>query len=109
MPSSARWFAQAGDVMTTIDGAGQLFFQGPVSGCVGNGALTPHGELQVFDVSLSIENCAGAYAYLNGQFAGLATETQTGYWDYDYSLMMFLSTVDGSASTAAVTMYASPQ
>ena len=91
-------FAQAGDVIATIDSAGRLFFQSPDSGCTGNGTLAPHadGRFYVFDVNLLIESCDTRYAFLNGEFEGLATESQGGYWDYDNWLIMFLSTPDGS-------------
>jgi hypothetical protein len=103
-------FVQAGDVIATIDTAGRLFFQSPDSGCIGNGTLAPHadGKFYVFDVNLLIESCDTTYAFLNGEFEGLATETQDNYWGYDNWLIMFLSTANGSLSQAAITMIGSP-
>jgi hypothetical protein len=65
--------------MTTVDANGALFFQSAATGCVGNGALTPHGdgELNVFDAVLTVESCATQYAHLAGAFEGLATRTTT--------------------------------
>jgi len=100
-------FADADDVIVAIDDSGRIFFQSPASGCVGNGALTPHlnGQYYVFDVELLIESCDSNHAFLNGEFDGLATVTQDGYWDYDRWLLILLSTADGSAGPqAAVTM-----
>lgn len=101
-------FAEAGDVVISIDGAGRLFFQGPATGCTGNGALTPHldGEFHVYDVDLLIENCNATYDFLNNEYSGLATETQDGYWDFVAWLLIFVSTPDGVESPAAITMYA---
>lgn len=97
-------FAQAGDVVLQVDGSGQLFFQSPDSACTGNGAVSPHldGKHFVWDVRLSIENCDSVHAYLNGNFDGLATMTQGGYWDYDAWLQMFLTETEGSASRMAL-------
>jgi hypothetical protein len=104
-------FAQSRDTIITIDSRGRLFFQSPASGCTGNGASAPHldGSFYVFDVDLIIENCNASYAYLNGPLEGLATATQSGYWDYDESLLMFLSTPDEAGPRAAVTMLAARQ
>lgn len=100
-------FAEGDNVVISIDDAGVLFFQGPATGCIGNGTLTPHadGEFYVFDVELLIENCNPTHDFLNAKFSGLATETQDNYWDYDDWLVMFVSTPDGE-SPAAITMYA---
>lgn len=59
-------FASAGDLSMNIDSSGKLFFQSANSGCVGNGALVPHldGAADTYDVTLMMENCNGAYAYL---------------------------------------------
>jgi hypothetical protein len=102
-------FAKPGDATISIDSAGRVFFQSPGSGCVGNGSLAPHpeGSRFVFDVSLLIESCASSHAFLNGHFAGLATSTQDGFWDYDDWLVMFLSTTNRPpASTAAIKTFA---
>jgi hypothetical protein len=101
-------FAEGDEVVISFDGAGRLFFQGPATGCTGNGVLTPHldGEFYVFDVELLIENCNASYGFLNTRFTGLATETQNGYWDYDTWLVMFVSTPEGAELPVALTMYA---
>lgn len=97
-------FALAGDVVLRIDDAGLLFFQSPDSGCTGNGTVSSHldGEYSVWDVGLHIESCNAPYAFLNGDFDGLATVSQSGYWDYDTWLIMFLTTSEGSAPRAAL-------
>jgi len=105
-------FARDGDVVISIDGAGALFFQGAASGCTGNGSLTPHGDgrYYVFDITLTIENCNGDYASLNTEYAGLATETQNGKWDYDEWLLIFVATHDTTEpAAAAITLYSSRQ
>jgi hypothetical protein len=101
-------FAKGDEIIISFDGAGRMFFQGPATGCTGNGVLTPHldGESFVFDVDLIIENCNAAYDILNGRFTGLATQTQNGYWSYDTWLAVFLSTPDEVESPVALTMYA---
>jgi hypothetical protein len=62
---------------SNVDGAGAMFFQCVATGCVGNGALAPYlsGEFNVYDVSLTNENCTGAYVYMNGEFEGLAARS----------------------------------
>lgn len=76
----------AGTVLT-IDGQGRLFFQSSDTGCTGNGtmALRPDIDADLYDVSLTIEGCVGAYAYLNNHFEGLSTldvdDACTGCWD----------------------------
>lgn len=98
-------FASAGDVIMNIDSSGKLFFQSAHSGCVGNGALVPHlnGAADMYDVTLVMENCNGAYAYLNGQYDGLALFTPSSYWDYDGLLRMWLSKPGGETPAAALT------
>ena len=88
-----------------IDSSGRLFFQSANSGCVGNGALVPHlsGAADTYDVTLMMENCNGAYAYLNGQYDGLALFTPSSYWDYDGLLRMWLSKPTGETPSAALT------
>ena len=53
-------------MVATVDANGRLFFQSAVSGCVGNGALAPHlgGAYNVYDISLTIENCGAEYGSL---------------------------------------------
>ena len=101
-------FAKGDEIIISFDGAGRMFFQGPATGCTGNGVLTPHldGESFVFDVDLIIENCNAAYDILNSRFTGLATQTQNGYWSYDTWLVVFLATPDEVESPVALTMYA---
>jgi hypothetical protein len=86
-------FAVGGDVIMNVDSAGKLFFQSAKSGCVGNGALSAHldGSADTLDVTLQMENCSGAYAYLNGSYAGLALLTSSSVWDYDALLRVWLS------------------
>ena len=57
----------------SVDGAGRIFFQSAHSACTGNGTLAPHrdGVFNVYDVTLTIDNCGGPYAYLNGEYEGL--------------------------------------
>ena len=98
-------FAEAGDVIMNIDSSGKLFFQSAKSGCVGNGALAPHlnGAADTYDVTLMMENCSGAFAYLNGQYDGLGLFTPSSYWDYDGLLRMWLSKPAGENPPAALT------
>ena len=103
-------FASAGDVIMNIDSSGKLFFQSANSGCVGNGALVPHldGTADTYDVTLMMENCNGAYAYLNGQYDGLALFTASSYWDYDSNLRMWLSKPTAETPPAALTTLGEP-
>jgi uncharacterized delta-60 repeat protein len=102
--------ADDSDVIISVDDAGRIFFQGPLSGCVGNGTLAPHlgAESNVYDVALSLANCAATYAYLNGDFEGLATRTVGSPWD-DWGdwLIIWMSARDGAPSRTAVTMWGS--
>jgi hypothetical protein len=104
-------FAQDGDTILSIDDAGQLFFQSAGSGCTGNGIASPHsdGNVNVYDVALTIASCDAPYAHLNGEFEGLATTTPGSYWDYDSFLRVWLSTSDPSAPPEAITMLAAPR
>ena len=99
-------FASGSDVIVSLDGSGRLFFQSPGSSCVGNGTSAAHsaGPAGIYDVTLLIESCSGAYAYLNGAYGGLALETPGSRWDYDNLLRIWLSKDSGSGSPAAVTM-----
>ena len=103
-------FASAGDVSMNIDSSGNLSFQSANSGCVGNGALIPHldGADDTYDVTLMMENCNGAYAYLNGQYDGLALPTSSSYWDYDSLLRMWVSKPAGETPPAALTTLGQP-
>lgn len=104
-------FALDGDTIVNVDAAGQLTFQSAQSGCTGNGTLIPHedGAFFVFDATLTIGNCTGDYAYLNGPFEGLATSTPSDYWNYDSLLLIWLSSPSGAPSRVALTMLGMPQ
>jgi hypothetical protein len=99
-------FASSSDVVVSLDGSGKLFFQSSGSGCVGNGtlALHPTGPADIYDVTLSMESCSGAYAYLNGTYGGLALATPSSVWDYDSLVRIWLSKESGEGSPAAITM-----
>ncbi|HVO23938.1 MAG TPA: hypothetical protein VMW56_09950 [Candidatus Margulisiibacteriota bacterium] len=99
-------FASSSDVIVSIDGGGRLFFQSPGSGCVGNGTLAPHsaGPVNIYEVTLLLESCRGAYAYLNGTYGGLELVTPSSCWDYDGLLRIWLSKGSGDGSPAAITM-----
>ena len=99
-------FASSSDVFVSLDGSGKLFFQSSGSGCVGNGTLAPHsaGPADIYDVTLLMESCSGAYAYLNGTYGGLALATPSSVWDYDSLVRIWLSKESGAGSPAAITM-----
>ena len=59
-------------------------------------------------VTLTTENCNGAFAYLNGEYSGLATITSSSVWNYDGLLRVWLSKSSGAAIPAALTMLAEP-
>jgi hypothetical protein len=94
----------AGTVLA-IDGQGRLFFQSSGTGCTGNGtmALRPDLDADLYDVSLTIEGCVGAYAYLNNRFEGLSVMDNdagcSGCWDDGVGLLdtprLWLSTPTG--------------
>ena len=93
-----------GDTVINFDDNGTFFFQSVHSGCVGNGTWAPHpgGPFDVFDVSLTIENCSAPYSYLNGQLDGLATTSSSSVWDYDTVLIMWVSSSSGSAKPVGI-------
>jgi hypothetical protein len=93
-----------------IDSSGKLFFQSANSGCVGNGALAPHlsGTADTDDVTLTMKNCDGAYAYLSGQYAGLGLYSASSYWNYDSQLRMWLSKPTAETRPAALTTLGEP-
>jgi hypothetical protein len=101
-------FAQAEDVDIEVDATGRVTFRSATSGCTGNGTLAPHldGRFDVYDVWLRIDGCAGGFAYLNADFEGLATHTQSGAWDYDYWILVFLAAAEGPPPRPALTMRA---
>lgn len=110
LQESLAEFAIDNDVIVNVDQAGRIFFQGANAGCTGNGAIAAHldGEVNVYDVTLTIESCIEPYDYLNGEFAGLATTTASSYWDYDFLLRVWLSSSNPSSGQAAVTMLGLP-
>jgi hypothetical protein len=89
-----------------VDTSDRVFFQSTTTGCIGNGTLAPHadGRFMVFDVSVLIESCAERFAHLNGPYGGLATWTNDTLWDYDSSLLMYLSSTD-AGTPRAFTMF----
>lgn len=99
-------FAQAEEMILEIEPDGRLTFVSASSGCAGNGTVTPHldGRYDVYDVHLEITGCNAQFQYLNSTFDGLATETQSGYWDYDTWLVIFLAAPDGAPPRPALTM-----
>ena len=104
-------FASDGDVIMNVDGTGRLFFQSAHSACTGNGTLAPHldGAFNVYDVTLIIGGCNETYAYLNGEYEGLATTSASNYWAYDSSLRTWLSKrADGRSQPAALVMWGRP-
>lgn len=104
-----QFTGQTGMVIT-IDGAGNLFFQSPLNGCTGNGALTPYldGSLNAYRVELLLENCTGAFQYLNGQLEGIATR-DAGYWwgpsGRGPDLYIWLASLESVSPQAALTIY----
>jgi hypothetical protein len=55
------------------------------------------------DVSLTVGNCNGAFAYLSGEYSGLATSTPSSKWDYDSLLRVWLSKTAATSPPAALT------
>jgi len=98
--------ASSGDVIVNIDGSGRLFFQSSGSSCVGNGTLAPHsaGPANIYDVTLLMESCSGAYSYLNGTYGGLELVTPSSFWNYDGLPRIWLSKGAGEGLPAALTM-----
>ena len=101
-------FAPTGKAVVTVDSIGRLFFQSPESGCIGNGTLRPRpdGSYYVFDAEVLIENCGADYAFLNGEYQGLAIQPDLAIntWDYYAWLLIFLSVPEGMVPRAAITM-----
>jgi hypothetical protein len=91
-----------------VTSTGALFFQSIHFGCTGNGTLAAHsgGPDGADDATLTIANCSGAFAYLNGEYTGLATTTASSYWDYDGLLRMWLSKPSGSVTPASLVLLA---
>jgi len=104
-------FAPDGDLIMSVDEAGRIFFQSAHSACTGNGTLAPHrdGVFNVYDVTLTLANCGGPYAHLNGEYEGLGTTSPGAYWDYDSSLRTWLSKrAGGPEQPAAFVMWGRP-
>jgi hypothetical protein len=115
--SDSADLAPTTDVVITIDGNGALFFQSADTGCVGNGWLVPHadGALNVYDASLTVANCAPAFAHLTGAFEGLATATSihSGFYCYSYydncdGMTLWLSSPAGTPEPRALTLQLGP-
>ena len=68
-----------------------------------NGAIS---SVYADKVTLTIANCRGAWAYLNGDYSGLAAITSSSVWDYDGLLRVWLSKPAGAMSPVALTMLA---
>lgn len=100
-------FARDGDVVTTIDAAGNLFFQSPGTGCTGNGSLAPFGDgsVNAYSVVLVIENCGAGFEYLNGSLEGLATHS-VGDASWGDWMVFWLSSSGSAATDVALTMRA---
>jgi hypothetical protein len=100
-------FATAGGAVISVDSTGNAFFQSASTSCVGNGSLNPHldGAFNVYDVEMTIANCAADFAYLNATLSGLATRSIGDWGDW---LVLWLSTPDtltGSGTNPAITMW----
>lgn len=86
----------------SVDGTGSVFLQSAVSGCVANGLIGANSG-----IGMTIDNCAGEFAYLNGNYEGLISSYCWDPWDYACSgLSVWLSTPGSAAPTAAVTITA---
>ena len=103
-------FAFADDVLIDIANE-RMTFQSAASGCTGEGSIRPRGDgaFDEYDVVLLIGNCKPPYAHLNGELQGLATHTQSGAWDYDNWLVMFLAAPNGPPPRSAVSLRAHQQ
>jgi hypothetical protein len=101
-------FSSNGDTIIHVDPSGSLFFQSVSSGCVGNGLMSPHldGKFGVWDVSLVLASCNPPYAYLNGEYHGLAAMSAGNYWDYDNVLRMWLSSTAAEPTAPALVLLA---
>ena len=96
-------FARNGMVLT-IDEDGRAFFQTPYL-CTGNGIFVPHGNgnVNVFDVEMTISSCDYPYSHYNGEYRGLATLSPSDYWGSDTNLRVWLRGF--SPDWSAVTMW----
>lgn len=97
-----------GNVTMSVDGQSRLFFQHSQTGCVGNGAISSHGEgaQNLYNVTLKIEGCGAPFGYLNADFLGLSTLESRTPWDYDVSVLrIWVSTPPGAAVPAAISFW----
>lgn len=86
----------------SIDSTGSVFLQSAVSGCVANGLIGANSI-----IAMTIDNCAGEFGYLNGDYEGLISAYCWDPWDYAcYGLSVWLSAPGSAARTAAVTITA---
>jgi len=86
----------------SIDSAGSMFLQSPVSGCVVNGIIADDVL-----VSVNIAGCAGKFEYLNGDYGGLASGFCSDPWDYAcFGLSVWLSSSGSAAPATALTITA---
>lgn len=94
-------------IRTTVDGLGRMFFQNPENSCIGNGRIGDMvGGVSVWDVRLTIDGCNAEFAYLNGDFQGLAHIESYTPWGYDWSILrLWLSTEEGAPSAAAISLW----
>ena len=71
---SANYTDTASGSVISISGNGLMTGQNPANSCVLNGTVTLiNGSYDIYQVSLTYENCTGSYAVLNGlQLTGLA-------------------------------------
>ena len=94
-------------VTLTVDGAGRVFFQNPLSTCVGDGTVgAPIANVNLRNVRLTITNCDAAFDYLNADYEGLALIESATPWDYDLSILrMWLSTAPDAPHAAAISLW----
>jgi hypothetical protein len=71
---SANYTDTASGSVISISGNGVMTGQNPANSCVVNGTITViNSSYDIYQVSLTYENCTGSYAVLNGlQLTGLA-------------------------------------
>jgi hypothetical protein len=72
---SGNWTDPVSGDVISITTAGEVSWQDPTTGCVGNGTVIAESSGgNIYDVQLNYNNCQGAYAALNGgTFTGFAT------------------------------------
>jgi len=72
---AGNWIdSETGEELLSIDGAGRIFSQDPISGCILSGTVRPiDTAYNAYDVVLTIDGCNVDFAELNGvRFDGLA-------------------------------------